>query len=552
MKISLWISVFLLFGIPSASLRLANAAPPIYACYVTHIEDSVKIQDRDKYRIDRGVLLELAKAITNNGAAYDFQSDWSFLSEVGTYDAGPIVIDTDGKNLIRYFHENLGVSVDPHSHETSYNIADVAYMIEELGVTPSSVVGGFIYSPADDSNWERFSQPIPGLKFPSFSWTGTLLWGGATRGHTGNDERSSGLWFPYSKTYFYRNKPGGTLSHIGGGLRDYEGLLELLARQEAGMLSAGGMYTSSIFFSQSESCNPITRLNVQSQISALQPYVDSGRLIWVTLPEMADIWRNQYGGEPSLYRFWRMPAVSSSDYDGDGTADIGIFRSGSGLWAIRGMTRVYFGGENDSPVSGDYNGAGTTEIGIFRGSSSLWAIRGVTRFYFGVDSDQPVPGDYSGGGITEAGIFREGSGLWALRGSTRVYWGGYNDHPLTGDCHGGGIAAPAIFRPSSGLWAIRGSTRLYFGADRDYPLLEDFDGAGVQEVGIFRSSSGLWAVRGVTRAYFGRRADQPIPADFTGVGTDEIGIFRGSTGLWAARDVTRLYFGNAADLPVTR
>jgi len=279
MKIPLWISVLLLFCIQWAAPRYADAEPPIYACYVTHIENSAKIQNLENYRDDRNALRELAETITANGSAYDFQSDWTFLSEVGTYDIGPVVGDTDRKNLIRYFHENLGVSVDPHCHESHYNIADVAYMIEELGVTPTGVVGGFIYGPADNSNWERFSQPIPGRQVPSYSWTGNLLWGSATRGHTGNDDRSSGLWRPYSKTYFYRNDPGGTITQIGGGLRDYEELLELLVWQEAGMLSERGMYTTSIFISQSESCNPITRFTVQSQISSLQSYVDSGRLI---------------------------------------------------------------------------------------------------------------------------------------------------------------------------------------------------------------------------------------------------------------------------------
>ena len=523
MKLHLWISVLLLFCIQWAAPRSADAEPPIYACYVTHIENSAKIQNLENYRDDRNALRALAETITANGAAYDFQSDWTFLSEVGTYDIGPVVGDTDGKNLIRYFHENLGVSVDPHCHDADYNIADIAYMIKQLGVIPTGVVGGFIYGPADDSNWERFSQPIQGLRFPSYSWNGSLLWGGATLGHKGNDDRSSGIWYPYSKTYFYRNDPGGIITQIGGGLRDYEGLLELLVLQEAGLLSEGKMYTSSIFLSQSESCLPFTRLNIQSQIISLKPYVDSGRLIWSTLPKMADIWHDQYSGDPSLYRFERLPAVSSSDYDGDGTDDIGVFRAGSGLWAIRGMTRIYFGAQNDSPIPGDYNGDGTTDIGIFRGSSGLWAIRGATRFYFGVDSDQPVPGDYSGDGTTTAGIFREGLGLWALRDLSRIYWGGYSDHPLTGDYGDGGTATPSIFRSSNGLWAIRGSTRLYFGGESDYPVPGCYDGDEIPGAAIFRPSTGLWAVRGVTRAYFGSTADQPVPADFTGVGTDEIG-----------------------------
>jgi len=41
-----------------------------------------------------------------------------------------------------------------------------------------------------------------------------------------------------------------------------------------------------------------------------------------------------------------------ADYDGDGIADIAIFRGTSGLWALRGVSRVYFGTSGDVPVSG--------------------------------------------------------------------------------------------------------------------------------------------------------------------------------------------------------
>ncbi|MDP8235631.1 MAG: SBBP repeat-containing protein, partial [Candidatus Erginobacter occultus] len=67
------------------------------------------------------------------------------------------------------------------------------------------------------------------------------------------------------------------------------------------------------------------------------------------------------------------------DYNGDGTSDIGIFRESSGLWAIRDLTRVYFGQNGDIPSPGDYDGSGTTEIAVFRPSSGLWALRAVSR-----------------------------------------------------------------------------------------------------------------------------------------------------------------------------
>lgn len=103
----------------------------------------------------------------------------------------------------------------------------------------------------------------------------------------------------------------------------------------------------------------------------------------------------------------------AADFNGDGTNDIGIFRPASGLWAIRGVTRAYFGGSNDDPMPGDYNGDGTVDIGLFRASSGLWAVRGVTRVYFGGSGDDPLVGVMAGG---------DGAGsFWSQTGSDIYY-----------------------------------------------------------------------------------------------------------------------------------
>jgi Protein of unknown function (DUF1566) len=94
---------------------------------------------------------------------------------------------------------------------------------------------------------------------------------------------------------------------------------------------------------------------------------------------------------------------TASDFNGDGTNDIGIFRPDSGLWAIRGVTRVYFGSLNDNPIPGDYNGNGTDDIGLFRATSGLWAVKGVTRAYFGSSGDEPLGGGGGGGGLPKTG-----------------------------------------------------------------------------------------------------------------------------------------------------
>lgn len=86
---------------------------------------------------------------------------------------------------------------------------------------------------------------------------------------------------------------------------------------------------------------------------------------------------------------------TAADFDGDSRDDVAIFRSTSGLWAVRGVTRVYFGGSGDVPMAGDYDGDGIADIAIFRNTSGLWSVRGVTRIYFGGSADTPISG---GGG----------------------------------------------------------------------------------------------------------------------------------------------------------
>ncbi len=262
-----------------------------------------------------------------------------------------------------------------------------------------------------------------------------------------------------------------------------------------------------------------------------------------------DIWA---GGDGKVYRLSRsLSRRWITDYDGDGTSDIGIFRLSSGLWSIRGLTRVYFGSSTDLPVPGDYDGDGTTAPAVFRPENGLWAVRGVTRVYFGSPGDIPRPGDYTGDGTTVPAVYRPSSGLWAVRGVTRLYFGGGFDIAVPG-YYRGGLADPGIFRYSTGLWAIRGVTRVYFGSTADDTAPGDYTGEGAWRPAVFRPGTGLWAARGMTRAYFGTAGDQARPGDYSGNGTDDIAVFRSTSGLWAVRGLTRVYFGGSGDLPVTR
>ncbi|MCX6349419.1 MAG: endo alpha-1,4 polygalactosaminidase, partial [Candidatus Aureabacteria bacterium] len=240
--------------------------------------------------------------------------------------------------------------------------------------------------------------------------------------------------------------------------------------------------------------------------------------------------------------------LSSADYDGDGTAEIAVFRPSSGFWRISDLSVFAFGEEEDLPVSGDYDGNGTAEAAVFRPSQALWAARGLTRFVFGEPSDTPVAADYDGNGTAAAAVYRPSSGAWVVRNLTRFSFGSSGDIPVPGDWRGNGEGTPAVFRPSSGLWAARNATRLFFGITGDVPLPFRWPGKEADTPTVFRPSAGLWASPSVTRFFFGSGADWALalgPAH----GPHEPAVFRPASALWAIRGGIRKYFGSRGDFP---
>ncbi|MEP6703831.1 MAG: VCBS repeat-containing protein, partial [Acidobacteriota bacterium] len=134
-----------------------------------------------------------------------------------------------------------------------------------------------------------------------------------------------------------------------------------------------------------------------------------------------------------------------ADYDGDGRADIGIFRpavSGAEWWISRstaGLLAMQFGSPTDKAVQGDYTGDGKADVAVWRPSTGQWFIvrsedSSFYGFPFGTNGDVPSPGDYDGDGKFDPTVFRPSSSTWFIARTTAgtqiLQFGATGDRPL--------------------------------------------------------------------------------------------------------------------------
>jgi len=289
----------------------APAAPsPVHVVVFTHVEDNTPSgalgspQSRASYARLRAAMIDVATRARARGLPWVLQPDWTLLEAARVYEDAATTATTGGQNVMRYLHEDLGVVIDPHSHENGgYNYTDVAYLLTQLGVGGTTVIGGHIWDPAlpQFQDWDRFRVAVAGEHYPTASWRGDILIGAGTPNHV-NDPLASGLWRPRDRDSFFIDDPAGNVVAVGAWHDELAGVDELIGLSAAGTVPATTILTASWNLLPNELTPPDGPATVDATLFApLAARRDAGTIVVTDFTTLVATWQAR-GGAAGLYQ----------------------------------------------------------------------------------------------------------------------------------------------------------------------------------------------------------------------------------------------------------
>ena len=268
------------------------------------------------------------------------------------------------------------------------------------------------------------------------------------------------------------------------------------------------------------------------------------------------------------------------DYDGDGKIDLGVVQRATGNWyvlksnagyttsfnvmgwgtsadtLIPGAIRV---GRDDMRRATDVDGDGKADITVFKsgvlaGYSLLSGAAFTTSFNhaWGGSGDVLAPGDFDGDGKVDYGAYHQATGTFTAAlsstGFTTVLTkslGGPGAIPVIGDYDGDGTSDIAVFNAAN--WLILTSSSNFtttisvaWGGAGDVAAPADYDGDGKTDISVYQTSTGTWSTlsaasnftTSLPTAYAGGPGWVPVPGDFDGDGKAEFAVYNSTTGEW--------------------
>lgn len=272
------------------------------------------------------------------------------------------------------------------------------------------------------------------------------------------------------------------------------------------------------------------------------------------------------------------PSVTTNptkfDYDGDGKADLSVFRATEGNWYVNGSTQgfsvIKWGLQSDVVVPGDFDGDGKTDRAIFRASDVSgpdWYVLNsnglvVSGSEWGSTGDIPAVADYDGDGKDDIAVYRPSNNTFYIinsgGGTTITTFGSSGDQPVPADYDGDGNADLAVYNDGTftAILSGGGTVTIPVGQAGDIAVPADFDGDSIVDQAVFRPSNGVWYVRqsstsSIVTTQWGLSTDVPVAADYDGDGKADIAIYR--NGQWWLRQSTSgqivQQYGISSDTP---
>ncbi len=277
----------------------------------THIEDQTPDgtlgtdQNRMVYTGLRSKLIELAAYAHTRKLTWVLEPDWKYLEAALLYEDAALKANTNGKNVFVYLRDDLGAVIDPHSHENGgYNYPDVAYLLQQLGVGGSTVIGGHIWDPSlpQFQHWDRFHNPVAGEKYPAARWRGDILIGAGTPNHV-NDPLVSGVWRPRDRDHFFDDDPVGNIVAVGAWHDSVAGVQELVALYARKTVAPSVMLTASWNILPSEINTPTGPADIDASVFAPMAGLRDQGLVEVTdFTKLVAKWKSEFGAVAGQYK----------------------------------------------------------------------------------------------------------------------------------------------------------------------------------------------------------------------------------------------------------
>ena len=305
-----------------------------------------------------------------------------------------------------------------------------------------------------------------------------------------------------------------------------------------------------------------------------------------------------------------------ADFDGDGLSDLVVWRGSTGTWywlesakgyRLDSQHQAQWGSQaaGDIPKVGDVDGDGKADIGVWRPSLGTWFWLTSSSGYnhdaplqmqWGSQSqgDVPLVGDMDGDGQTDLLVWRASTGTWHWLTSSSGYdpaqagskqWGSqlHGDVPVVADIDGDGRDDLTVWRAPTGTWYwLTSSTDYNYenaaakqwgnAALGDVPAVGDVDGDGQSDLMVWRASDGTWywllSSTGYSYSSHGSRqwgnqsmGDIPLVGAFDPTGRAALTLWRASTGTWywltpssgyAYASAVGVQWGTSPDVPIIK